>query len=519
MQVFPRDLHTQYHTSDLPGQFILSTDTAQIPDGWRTCSLGQWVLASHSALPFFEIQAGGAPVGWLLGYPIDLDGNIITSKVVLDECATNSVTPEQFETFLYRFGGRYAAVLLSGVTGRVYLDPCGSLAVVYCPSQKLVASTPSLIPYGPDVYDDDELITTLGFPDSAEMLPLGLTAKVGVERLLPNHYLDLDKWCSVRHWPSGPIQEVRDIRDAIARIATRVRRTIGAVALRCPHLALTAGQDSRMLLACAREFADVLTCFTTLPRSSLAAQVDCDVANRMCQRFALKHILLRFQGPRSYEVGEWLFRTGFSLGTQSNWQGASAVRQLNPQRVDLSGHIGELARADYWRAEDPSAEEVTSARLTAICGFPLNSTTQPRFQKWLARLPFLEPDRILDFLYLEQRLGCWAGIMPYGVAEDGQFQVFPLCHREIIELMLALPRSYRWNGSLPIDIIRREWPELLEYPINTPMGMQRAWAAVERVKTSATRNVAYLMKAVRNPDWAIQKVIERTKYRSSKKSS
>jgi hypothetical protein len=120
----------------------------------------------------------------------------------------------------------------------------------------------------------------------------------------------------------------------------------------------------------------------------------------------------------------------------------------------------------------------------------------------------LEPDRILDFFYLEQRLGCWAGIMPYGAAEDGQFQVFPLCHHEIIELMLALPRSYRWNGSLPIDIIRREWPALLEYPINTPLGIQRAWVAVEYAKARASRDVARFMKAARNPGWAVRKVIE-----------
>ncbi len=93
------------------------------------------------------------------------------------------------------------------------------------------------------------------------------------------------------------------------------------------------------MLACAKEFTDVLTCFTVWT-GNLASKVDCDVANRMCRRFGLKHIVLRFQDPRSYEVGEWLFRTGFSLGTQSNWRGASAVRQLNPQRVDLSGHVG-----------------------------------------------------------------------------------------------------------------------------------------------------------------------------------
>ena len=140
---------------------------------------------------------------------------------------------------------------------------------------------------------------------------------------------------------------------------------------------------------------------------------------------------------------------------------------------------------------------------------PIESTTKPRFQAWLAGLPFLEPDHILDIFYLEQRLGCWAGIMPYGVAEDGQSYVFPLCHREIIELILALPRSYRWDGSLPIDIIRHEWPELLEYPINTPLGIQRAWVAAEHAKTRASREGARFMKAARNPGWAVQKVIER----------
>jgi hypothetical protein len=481
-----------------------------MPTSWRTYALGQWVLASHSALPCFDIHAGdGTQVGWLLGYPIDPDGNLITSKVVLDEGATKPVTPKQFETFLYRFGGRYAAVLLSSVAARVYLDPCGSLSVVYCPSQQVVASTPSLIPYGPDVRDDDELITTVGLPDSAEMFPLGLTAKVGVERLLPNHYLDLDEWHSVRHWPAGPIQDLRDVQDTVSRIGTRVRRNIGAIASYSPHLALTAGQDSRMLLACAREFANVLTCFTTWSWSNLASdKVDCDVASRICRRFGVKHVVLRFQDSRSYEVREWLFRTGFSLGGLNIWRGASAVRRLNPQRVDLSGHVGELARANYWEAEEPSGEEVALARLAAICSAPLTSTTQPRFQKWLAGLPFLEPDRILDLFYLEQRLGCWAGIMPYGIAEDGEFLVFPLCHREIIELMLALPRSYRWAGSLPIDIIRHEWPELLEYPINTPLGMQRALVAVKHAKTRASREMVRFMKAACHPGWAVRKIIE-----------
>jgi hypothetical protein len=483
-------------------------DRTPTPYGWRTSSIGKWILASHSALPFFEIYAGGDSVGWLLGYAIEPKGNLVTRNITLYDYPRNSVTPERFESFLYRFGGRYAAVLLSDSTARVYLDACGSLAVVYCPSQKLVASTPSLIPYGPDVHDNDELITTLRFPDNAEMFPLGLTAKIGVERLLPNHYLDLNNWRAVRHWPAGPIQEIRHVQDTIVKIATRVRWTIGALASHSPHLALTAGQDSRMLLACAREFAEVLTCFTAWT-GNLASKIDCDVASRICRRFGLKHALLRFEDAQSYELAEWLFRTGFSLGSRSNWQGASAVRQLKPNRVDLSGHVGELGRANYWETEAPSLKDLAPARLAAICGFPLDSTTHSRFQEWVGGLKFLGPDHILDLFYLEQRLGCWAGIMPYGAAEDGQFHIFPLCHREIIEVMLALPRSYRWDGSLLMDIIRLEWPDLLVYPINTPIGIQRAWVAAERMRNNASRNVGRLIKAARNPTWAGRKIIER----------
>ena len=212
MRVFPRELHARYRTSNLPGQFMLSTDTAQMPTSWRVYTLGRWVLARHSTLPCFEIHAGDStPVGWLLGYPVDPDGNLVTSRGGFDAGAVNPVTPEQFETFLYRFGGRYAAVLLSGVTARVYLDPCGSLSVVYCPSQQLVASTPSLIPYGPDIHDDDELITASGIPDSAGCSHSGDCE--GGRRAAPAKPLSgLDKWCSVRHWPSGPIQEVATFR-------------------------------------------------------------------------------------------------------------------------------------------------------------------------------------------------------------------------------------------------------------------------------------------------------------------
>jgi hypothetical protein len=58
--------------------------------------------------------------------------------------------------------------------------------------------------------------------------------------------------------------------------------------------------------------------------------------------------------------------------------------------------------------------------------------------------------------------------------------VFPLCHREIIERILKLPVPYRRAGRLPRDIIDREWPALLDWPVNQPIGAARLRLGVEK---------------------------------------
>ena len=46
--------------------------------------------------------------------------------------------------------------------------------------------------------------------------------------------------------------------------------------------------------------------------------------------------------------------------------------------------------------------------------------------------------------------------------------------------MLTLPLSYRQSGRLARDIIEREWPELLEWPINQPIGATRLVLAARK---------------------------------------
>jgi len=49
-----------------------------------------------------------------------------------------------------------------------------------------------------------------------------------------------------------------------------------------------------------------------------------------------------------------------------------------------------------------------------------------------------------------------------------------------MELILTLPMEMRRSGTLQVDIIAREWPELLRYPLSTPSIPRRVWLRAKR---------------------------------------
>jgi hypothetical protein len=93
---------------------------------------------------------------------------------------------------------------------------------------------------------------------------------------------------------------------------------------------------------------------------------------------------------------------------------------------------------------------------------------------WQAGLPAgLTASTLLGLVYLEQRLGCWASPLLYGTAPFA-LHLTPFCHREVFDLMLRLPASYRAQKRLPDDLIAASWPELGRVPFNEyPQGLRR----------------------------------------------
>ncbi len=461
---------------DLIGQFILCKSRDAIPEGWNIRQHGEWHLGSHPTLPVTDILAtDSSRIGWLLGWAISPAGVMVKQTCSFNVRLDDANTIKQFESALYDHGGRWAAIFLQPDLQRFYLDACGSLAAVFSPRHEMVASTPTLVPYSRECDDDRQLIEAIMIPGHDDWYPFGLTPRRHVERVLPNHYLDLKAWQLIRHWPIGEVRAALDTRSAVREIASLVKKNISAVARDYKlSMSLTAGRDARVLLACARACIDRITLFTVAIPSS-GGRRDARVAPKIARRFNLDHRSVPYLEPSEQEFAFLMHRNGWCVdGFHARMNATHS--QLATDGPILLGPAGELGRSFHWRKGDTETTPVSPRDLVKHQERLLHKVDLPELEnracKWLDGVPTKNTLTIWGLLFNEQLNGCWFGPLLYGLVSN-PFYIFPFCHRRVLDLMLSLPTRYRLEMNLEQDIIESEWPELLEFPFNWPMGWRK----------------------------------------------
>jgi hypothetical protein len=469
---------------DLAGQFLLGRSESLAPPGWVIRRSDGWCLCSHPTLPVIDIWGReGALLGWLLGYPITADGVLLPTGAALPCTLSLQDGAAAFERALYALGGRFAAIY--GLPGkpRVYLDPCGSLAVVFCPEESLVTSNPMLVPYSEKTKEDQELREATG----GIWWYFGLTPRRGIERLLPNHVLDLSTWQTSRHWPSAEdLAVTKDTASAVAELAALLERHItAALRARPTYMALTAGRHTRMLLACARHHLPRVTFFTTQIHD-VHGRFDLKIAEQIARRFELTHVSLQWQEPTQRDLDEWSYRTGGCVMVGRPAEAIPTLRQLDPARGILTGMAGSVGEAALWRRTDLKVREVSwRADLLDRFRCPPAPAVFERAERWFQSLPTRKLVDVLGLRGLE-RVACWGGPQEYGYVSDA-FVLSPYCHRRIVQLKLTLPPGYRWRDRLPDDLLKQRWPELLEIPFDKAFGLRGAPSLPKRILRQALR--------------------------------
>ncbi|WP_432548086.1 asparagine synthetase B family protein [Kineococcus sp. SYSU DK004] len=480
-------------------QFVLAQGPRAHPQGWGERTAHGWTLASHPSLPVVPLLEGdGRTAGWLLGWVVAEDGALLHERASLPvEAVTGpggtGADPGAVEDHLYRWAGRWACLLLRG-RARLHLDPAGSLAVVHSLAERAVASTTTVLRWGdPELARRWERRTLR----RSGYHPAGVTSAEGVQRLLPNHYLDLASFEPVRHWPTAPLEPV----SSAAATAERVEVVAGAVrhllvSLAARHellLPLTAGRDSRLVAAAARPVLDRTT-FVTFGYED-DRRTDVSFAREVARRHHLDLRVLPLPPVPEADARRYLERVGYDAHEGKARDFDLAARALPLDRAWVTGFAGEVGGAPYWRGTDvPAAPRPDE--LLRLVRLPPDERHEDALARWLKEVPHRDVHDLLDLAYLEMRVGCWAGPQLYGAAPF-TLSAIAVNSRAAFTAMLQLPLEHRRRRELPPAATRLLWPELARPPYGRAPGV-RGWpVALRRTAGAARARLALGTRAAR----------------------
>jgi hypothetical protein len=260
------------------------------------------------------------------------------------------------------------------------------------------------------------------------------------------------------------------------------------------NLALTAGYDTRMMLACARNTL-ATTAFFTLDLGDVSSWRDTTVSQRIAARHGLSHRLLRKRSRRS-DLKRWIVRTAGEAGEPRGWRASRAFAEEGKGQAIITGSAADVARIGGMRRKALHGA-LTPEAILSYCTVHRRPEFLARAERWLGSLAKMDAMTVADLLFLEQRKGCKAGVIAYGELGNSSARLSPLTSRTLVERALRLPIEYRLTNRLNADVIQTWWPELLDFPFNDELSVPSARARYFKAKQQVTATVEGKVRLVR----------------------
>ncbi len=335
-----------------------------IPDGRGSRRSASLTLTLYPGAETLAVDdATGAFVGVFVGAVVDIAGKrMVRRSLRMAEPigGAGAGAARRVESFIETFGGSW--VFVSAVAGleRVYLDANGTATPVFDTAAEAVAATTGLL------LDDDAYRQRFDATHYAELdvagegwIPGSLTAHRGVNRLLANHYLDLNTWRAVRHWPRGEFKWTNG-HPAAQRQNTRnhVRRRRRAIADGRSVAALTGGRDSRFVLAALRPHIRDIDVFTF---ATPTATRDVAIARQVAAIAGVEHRALPYLRATEDQQRGWHYRVGHTV-TGANMTLHPSLAAIAEYSWFLGGLGGETGRGTYWRPADSETTRLDARR-------------------------------------------------------------------------------------------------------------------------------------------------------------
>ena len=203
-------------------------------------------------------------------------------------------TRESLIRLTYPLAGRWILLVEAGRERWLFNDPCGHRQVFYAepPQPRWCATQPGLLAAILGLSMNRETARyyrTYRRRDPQYSWPGDTSPFPGIRRLQPNHLLDLRTGGVGRYWPEGDVAP-RSFDEVVAENARLLKGIVEGASRRFGlSLGITAGRDTRTLLAASRAIRDRLYCFTSLSGHMDWRSSDIRLPSKLLAQFRLPH--------------------------------------------------------------------------------------------------------------------------------------------------------------------------------------------------------------------------------------
>lgn len=456
--------------SNFKRKFLFTKIKLNINSDWQLCPMtNNYNLYYHRDLEFTISQNKEVKLV-LLGFLFDAQNVEFGNQEILDQL----IEAKSYNDIIYKLkkhAGRWIIFMEYKNDLFVFHDPAGMRQIFYSirDDQVICASQPHMIA---DICNDSKVkdkilnnfINSKNFTKQERSWIGDGTPFYNIKHLLPNKLLIVNQAKVVRYWPSAQINEV-NLNDGVEKGIKYLTGYLKSANYRYDLLIpVTAGWDSRIILAASKEISENVKYFVNRFANLSESHKDIRISSQIMQRVNLPFEIVNCKKDISAEFIN-LFKSNINFYQSENkiQEHYSFYNNFSKELL-IGGNVSEITRNYYGISNGVSAK-----KLAELFGRPHNKYAIEQCEIWLSEISQEIMDlnvNIYDLFYWEQRLGNWGAMFPTEL-EISLEEFFPFNSRELLELFLGVNKKYRRkNNHLFKVIINELWPELLEFPFN-----------------------------------------------------
>ncbi len=451
--------------------FIGSKFIDKFPN-WNKKELGDdTFLTFHPDLEFASVKKNNIEL-FLLGFFFDPNNPNFTNLEILNNILLHNTSLKDIIKATYTLAGRWALIYSDNKNTIVFNDPAGLRQIFYSMQDDSVwcAAQPHILAKELNCALDDD-------PNIQEYINSNLyliwerswigdgTPFKNISHLLPNHYLDLKNSKVIRYWPDEKFVELSLNEAAIKSKELLINIFKAALNRYEIAQAVTAGWDTRLLLAISKEYRDNIYYYVQKFDPLDDDSPDIQIPRELLLKLGLDlHVI----DAKSYDSDfDKIYKENvYALQADEKKYQHFNYFQLFQNKLIISGNISPIIKNNI----PPKIDEINAGNLARLLERQNQKYAIKQIDKWLnSTLSSANKYNynIIKLFYWENHYANW-GAMFNAELDIAAEEFAPLNCRNLINILLAPDDKYRDHNHVEIyqRIMELSWPEVLQLPIN-----------------------------------------------------